>query len=325
MEHKEISKIIKAGLYDELSGEQKNSFLAHIENCSECKKKYESQEELRKTLNEVKNPDVDEKLLQEARMELHSALRQEISRSSISKNSGRNPNFFFASRFKLAFCGAVILLIGFIVGFLVFNKAPINKEEKLVEGPSTGALNASNPILPDNNAWISNVRFINKNPQTGEVEFTFEATKLVHVSGSINDKKIQNLLLYAMLNEPNPGVRLNTLNAINKDQAQSTNDELEQAIIKVAETDNNPGVRRAAVKSLNNFTFDNDVKNALLFVLQHDTNSSLRIDAINSLVSAKNKGFNFDTSDRNVLKNKSENDQNSYVRVAAQTVLEGNK
>jgi HEAT repeats len=326
MEHKEILRIIKSGLYDELKGEEEKLFIAHLESCSECKKEYESQEELRKTLGEIRNPDVDEQLLHEARIELHSVLRQEASRNSISKNPKGNLNFFFATGFRLAFSGALILLIGFIAGFLVFNNASINnKGEKLVEAPSTGAVNASNPILPDNNAWISNVRFINKNPQTGEVEFTFEATKLVHVSGNINDKKIQNLLLYAMLNEPNPGVRLNTLNAINKDQTQSTNDELEQAIIKVAETDNNPGVRRAAVKSLNNFAFDNDIKNALLFVLQHDTNSSLRIDAINSLVSAKNKGFNFDRSDRNVLKNKSENDQNSYVRVAAQTVLEGSK
>lgn len=326
MEHKEILEMIKTGIYDELDILQNEEFLKHLSECSECREEYEKQEELKNTLKKSSISEVDEKLLQEARMELHGALRSESFKESRFKNFNEKLSDFFASGYRLALSGAAVLLIGFLAGFLIFNNNSTSGNlEGLVQQNKTNAVLASNPIIPDNNAWISNVRFINKNPKTGEVEFTFEATKLVHVNGNVNDHKIQSLLLYAMLNEPNPGVRLNTLNAIDKDQTQSTNDELENAIIKVAETDKNPGVRRAALRSLTNFQFDENIKNALLFVLENDDNSSLRIDAINSLVNAKNKGFNFNTKDMNILKNRIEKDQNSYVRVAAQTVLEGSK
>ena len=61
---------------------------------------------------------------------------------------------------------------------------------------------------------ISNIQFIDSDPSDGEVEFTFQASKPVRLKGNVNDPKIQSVLTYAMLNEQNPGSRLNSINAM---------------------------------------------------------------------------------------------------------------
>jgi hypothetical protein len=118
-----------------------------------------------------------------------------------------------------------------------------------------------------NDIRVSNISFIDSDPSDGEVEFTFDASKPVRLRGKINDQRIQNVLTYAMLNEQNPGSRLNSINAMDSETPVKLDDDVRNALITVVMTDNNPGVRREALKLMKKFPYDETLKQTLLFVV----------------------------------------------------------
>lgn len=320
MNHDKFLEAIRSGTVDELNDKQKHEFEKHLEVCKECREEFEELQKLNSIFNQVKLAEPDEELLNEARMELKGALRRELSQKSVFSKMIEKIIHFFSSGPKIAFSGAIILLVGFFAGYLVFHSAKINLPEK-----PANVTKVNEALLSSDNTRISNVRLINKDLQTGEIEFSFEASKPVHIKGNMNDPRIQNLLMYAMLNEPNPGIRLNTINAIDKDKPAEIDKDVKDALIKVAETDENAGVRRAALQLLKKFPLDNTIKKALLFILAKDPNSALRIEAINNLMDAKDKGASFNSEDIKVFKEKMRDDENNYIRYAAKTVVERSK
>jgi hypothetical protein len=172
---------------------------------------------------------------------------------------------------------------------------------------------------------ISNIQFLNKNAGNGTVEFTFDAIKPMHIKGKINDPQVQNVLMYSMLNEDNPGTRLNTINLINSSGQPQPDNEIKNALLSVVKFDNNQGVRWEAMKLLNKFSFDDEIKNALLYVLQNDSSSGMRIEAMNRLVQANKTGSTFNKEDLSVFRQKMQQDDNNYIRYQAKTVLKENR
>ena len=132
---------------------------------------------------------------------------------------------------------------------------------------------------------------------------------------------MQQILTYAVLNEQNPGTRLNSINVISAAQTNKINDdEIKTALMAVAKFDENPGVRREAIHSLTEILIDNDIKNTLIYVLLNDTSAGIRIEAINSLVQAAKKGLNFSQNDLTILREKLETDKNNYIRFQANNI-----
>ena len=132
---------------------------------------------------------------------------------------------------------------------------------------------------------------------------------------------MQQLLTYAVLNEQNPGTRLNSINVINANQNKIVDDEIKKTLITVAKYDDNPGVRREALKSLKEIPIDNDIKSTLIFVLLNDTSAGIRIEAINTLVAAAKNGFSFNQNDMSLLREKIQVDNNDYVRLQAKNII----
>jgi hypothetical protein len=111
------------------------------------------------------------------------------------------------------------------------------------------------------------VRFVNSNPNTGEVEFSFDAVKPVYMKGSVNDPDVQKILAYALLNEQNPGVRLRSVDVIGSEHLKSTGSEVEikWALIAALKSDDNPGVRKEALAVPEKFPFDDVVTSRNIF------------------------------------------------------------
>ena len=124
-----------------------------------------------------------------------------------------------------------------------------------------------------------------------------------------------------MLNENNPGTRLNTINLISSSSQPRPDTEIRNALLSVVKFDNNQGVRLEAMKLLKKFTFDDDIKNTMLYVLQNDSSSGMRIEAMNMLVQANKKGSSFNREDLSVFREKMQQDDNNYIRYQAKTVL----
>ena len=79
--------------------------------------------------------------------------------------------------------GAAMALIGLFAGRYIYNQ-PVDKDRLYFETAS------DNPL--QNNTQITNVKFADNIAAGGNVDFTFDAVKPVHIKGNINDPKIQS-------------------------------------------------------------------------------------------------------------------------------------
>jgi HEAT repeat protein len=145
------------------------------------------------------------------------------------------------------------------------------------------------------------------------------------MKGNIDDPSIQKILAEALVNERNPGTRIRTVNALANQTNVSPSPKVKQALITALEFDSNPAVRREALKALLEFPYDNEINDCLLYVLQRDKNSALRIAAINGLASAKLNGQIINEETLKVLNQKVKNDDNEYVRIRAASLLKEDK
>jgi len=144
----------------------------------------------------------------------------------------------------------------------------------------------------------------------------------VRLKGSVNDPKIQSILTYAMLNDQNPGSRLNSINAMDSYGNISLDKDVKDALVTVVMADNNPGVRREAIKLLDRVGYDESVKQAYLYVLLNDSSSALRIEALNALIDAAKKGHTLNQNDVDLVIKQVSNDNNNYIKLKSKTLIE---
>ena len=307
MNHNECKEMIPFYLYEELELEKQKQFEDHIRSCKDCSRELESIKKLFADISEDAKYTVDPKLLLEARLELRGALRIQKNKVPISNNIKEYISSFIYKPIGLAIGSFSLVVMGMFLGYLIFN-SPV------VESMGT-ASTKSNPLR------IQNINFIDPDPSDGQVEFTFEAITPGRIKGNINDSEVQKILTYAVLNEQNPGTRLNSINVINANQTRKPDDEIKSTLIAVTKFDDNPGVRREALKSLREIPVDNEIKNTLIYVLLNDTSAGIRIEAINSLVDVAKGGFSLSQEDLSLLQNKIQIDKNNYVRFQAKNII----
>ena len=313
MNHNEIKKWIRLSLYSELTNEEQSVLELHLKDCDECRNELEQQRNLLSLISAKKN-DVDDKLLMEARAQLRGAIRNERQRKGYLDNIIQYLNNFITTPFRTVLSGVALLVIGFFVGYLFYGSSTI--DPNIIPEKTNNQF----PVFQDD-VTISNISFIDSDPSDGEVEFTFVAMKPVYLKGRVDDPKIQSILTYSMLNEQNPGSRFNSINAMYSENPIKFDKDVKDALITVVMTDENPGVRREALKLMRKLPYDVDVKRAFIYVLTTDTSSGLRIEAINALVDAGKKGISLDKNEIDLFKQKLQTDENSYIRYRTKTIL----
>ena len=306
MEHTKFKDQIQFYLYNELSMKDRNIFENHISTCKECAQELIEYKKLFEEFNKDNKQTIDPQFLNEARSELRGYLRAQRNKSSNSNYFLNSLSRFLFRPIGFAFSGIILLVLGGFISYLIFN--PLN--EKIDD----------NLQLPER-LKIQNINFIDSDPSDGEVEFTFETVKSDRMKGNVNDIELQKILTYAVLNEQNPGTRLNSINVINANQTQKPDDEIKSTLITVAKFDNNPGVRIEALKSLNKLPADEEIKNTLIYVLLNDTSAGIRIEAINGLVDASKTGISLNQEDLTSLRDKIQIDDNNYIRYQAKNII----
>ena len=315
MNHNEFKRRILVSLFGELSKNEQAELEEHLQSCEECRNELEQQTHLLSLVSKHKTLEVDEALLQDARSQLRGAIRAERQRKKLLDNITQFFTGMITAPYKAALSGVAVMAIGLFLGYLFFHTSsviPINTNEK----PNTEL------TFNENDVRIKNVRFVDPVTSDGEVEFTFDAVKPMHIKGNVNDQKVQSILTYAMLNERNPGARLNSINAMDSDTPKKFDNDIKDALVTVVMTDENPGVRREALKFLSKFPYDEDIKQAYIYVLTADTVTGLRIEAINALSNLTKKALDLKQSEVDLFKQKLETDNNSYIRYKTKTILQ---
>ena len=315
MKHNEYKQLLQLSLFGELKSEEQLKLKEHLLTCEECRTELEDQKNLLELISGKKKSEVDEKVLTAARYQLRGALRSEIANKNIFGSTIDSIAQFFTTPLKFAVVSATMLLFGILIGSLLFSKS--SGEELKTENGNENRFASLNE-----NINISNLRFIDSDASDGEVEFTFQASRPVRLRGKVNDPQIQSVLTYAMLNEQNPGSRLNSINAMDTEVPMKYDQDVKNALVTVVMTDKNPGVRREALKLISKFPYDESVKQTFLYVITKDTVSGLRIEALNSLIEAGSQGNKLNQDDLNLFRQKLQQDDNPYIKLRSKTILQ---
>jgi hypothetical protein len=317
MEHQSYKEMIQLALLDELNDNDLNKLHQHLIECSECQAEYDKLKKYYEIVDQNKTAEIDELFLQDARRQFRLKLDYDLSKQTVIEkvfNSFRRNLWAYK---RPAFAGAFSLAAGLFLGYLLFNSGGSVKISSITE----------NLGLTGGSAEIANVQFVNSDSSSGEVEFSFDEVKRVTIKGKLNEPSIQKILANALVNEKNPGTRIQTVNALANQNVSNNkaNPKVKSALITALKFDGNPGVRMEALKALLNLPYDNDVNESLLYALEHDKNSGLRIAAINGLASAKLNGKTIGQEGMKVLNQKVKNDDNEYVRIRAASLLKEEK
>jgi HEAT repeat protein len=304
MNHQQWKEWLNLMAYEELDAERKRLTEEHMKDCVSCREEWDQLKRLHRVMDDHAVQVPTERLLNEARQELRAALRYERNRPTASSRV-REMFSSFVPSFRTAMGLAAMLVVGLFVGYMT---AP--KKHILVPQISEAQV--------DSNLDISNIRFVDADPHDGQIEFAYDAVKPMRVKGSVNDAKIQQLLTYALEREQNPGVRLRAVNTVAANKKVCADPKVKDALISTLKQDSNDGVRKEAMTVLKTLPFDQEIQDAFVYVLQRDANPALRIEAIKSLEDKKIQ----DQETLTVLKEKSESDDNSYIRRRATNILQ---
>jgi len=171
-----------------------------------------------------------------------------------------------------------------------------------------------NPQQPVDSASIASIRGITQDPGSNQVKIQYDKVYTDQAQGSINDPKIQQLLLFAARSNINSGVRLDSVDLLSK---SSDDSRVREALIFALRYDRNPGVRLKALDGLRSYVKDDQqVRDAVLEALLQDNNPGVRTQAISLLESVKN-----DSSVRQALTALAAQDKDKYIQGESRRVL----
>src|SRR5579872_521453 len=309
-----VRENIVVHVYGELADDARHELEQHIARCADCAAELKAEQEFHALLaqDRAADPllnDPSPNLLASSRMRLQEALETAQQGSLWSRLAFDPANWLRQVRFSPALA-SVILILGFAGG--------IGTTYKLY-GPHTGttgilpiANNASNNIPTE--ASISGIDSVTPVPGTDQVTIKYNTVNTQEAQGSLNDQKIQQLLLYAARNNYNSGVRVDSVDLLAQKSGEM---QVREALIYALQNDTNPGVRLKSLDALGTYVkSDTNVRDAILRSLVNDTNSGVRIEALRLIEPVKADG-----SVRGVLMALAAKDTSTYVKSQARTML----
>ena len=185
-------------------------------------------------------------------------------------------------------------------------------------GTVTGSLESgsgSSPLNPPlESSAIAGIRSVTQEPGSNQVNIKYDTVSTQEAQGSLNDQRIQQLLLFAARNNYNSGVRMDSVDVLTQAPDDSR---VREALMYALQNDTNPGVRLKALDGLSGFVRqDARVKDEVLRALIGDTNSGVRMQALRLVEPMK-----ADSNVRSVLTRLAQTDQNVSIRSQARTML----
>jgi hypothetical protein len=290
-------------VYNELADDARYELEQHLARCADCTAELKTTRKFHAMLSELPVEEPSPNLVAASRMRLQEGLE--------TAEQGRfwhrlifDPGAWLRQvRFAPALAAAI-----FIVGFA----GGIGTTYKFVtgNGGSVGSGPANAPVASS----ITGIQSITQDPGSNHISIKYDTVSTQEAQGSLNDQRIQQLLLFAARNNYNSGVRMDSVDLLTQ---EPNNTHVREALIYALRYDSNPGVRLKSLDGLGVFVkSDPRVRDALLEALVRDSNPGVRTEALRLLEPVR-----ADSSVRSVLQKLAESDQNQYIRSQARIML----
>lgn len=295
-------------VYGELADDARHELEQHVARCADCAAELKAEQDFHALLAQDRAADPTPNLLAASRMRLQEGLETAKQGSFFSRLAFDPAIWLRQVRFSPALASA-ILILGFAGGvgttYKIYGTRPTT---------TAGLPNTPNPAAVPTEASIASISSIVQQPGTNQISIKYNAVSTQEAQGSLNDERIQQLLLYAARNNYNSGVRVDSVDLL----AQKTGDmQVREALIFALQNDTNPGVRLKSLDALGNYVKnDTNVRDAVLRALVNDSNSGVRIEALRLIEPVKADG-----SVRGVLMALAAKDQSTYIKSQARTMM----
>jgi hypothetical protein len=291
-----------------LADDARHELEQHVARCAECAAELKAEQDFHALLAQDRAADPTANLVASSRMRLQEAL-ETATQGTVWSRLTFDPTIWLRQmRFSPALASA-ILILGFAGGVLAtyqfYGTRPTS---------TAGIQSPSNSTAVPTEASITGISSIYQQPGTNQISIKYNTVATQEAQGSLNDEKIQQLLLYAARNNYNTGVRVDSVDLL----AQKSGDtQIREALMYALQNDTNPGVRLKSLDALGNYVKnETNVRDAVLRALVNDTNSGVRIEALRLIEPVKADG-----SVRGVLMALASKDQSTYIKSQARTLL----
>jgi len=291
-------------VYNELPDDARYELEQHLARCTDCTAELKATRKFHGVLSELQVEEPSPNLLAASRMRLQEAL-ETTEQGGFWRRLIFDPGAWLRQvRFAPALA-AVIFIVGFAGG--------IATTYKVVDGKGGMASFTSAPASPAQSS-ITGIQSISQEPGSSQISIKYNTVSTQEAQGSLNDQRIQQLLLFAARNNYNSGVRMDSVDLLTQ---QPNDTQVREALIYALRYDSNPGVRLKALDGLGAYVkSDSRVRDAVLEALVNDSNPGVRTGALRLLEPVR-----ADSSVRAVLQKLAESDQNQYIRSQARTTL----
>jgi len=292
-------------VYNELEDDARYEVEQHLARCLDCAAELKAARKFHATLSQSPVAEPSPNFLAASRMRLQEAL-ETTSQGGFWQRLVFDPgNWLRQIRMSPALT-AVIFIVGFGGG--------IGATYNFLSHPAVVEPVATSEATPVNNASITGIRSVTQEPGSNQVNIKYDTISTQDVQGSLNDQRIQQLLLFAARNNYNSGVRLDSVDLLTQ---TPNNTNVREVLMYSLQNDSNPGVRLKALDGLSQFVKqDVRVRNGVLQALISDSNTGVRMEALHLVEPLK-----ADSSVRSVLSKLAEADQNASIRSQARTLL----
>ena len=289
-------------IYNELADDARYELEQHIGRCADCATELKAIRAFHATFSKLPVEEPTPNLLAASRMQLQEALETATQGNFWQRLVFDPMRWLRQARFSPALA-AGIFIVGFGGGIATMYKVR----------PTLPAI--VEPFTPPvSQASITGIQSITQEPGSDKVSIKYNTASTEEASGSLNDLKIQQLLLFAARNNYNSGVRMDSVDLLTQKPDDSR---VREALLYALRYDSNPGVRLKAIDSLGSFVKDDvRVRDAVVAALVNDTNPGVRTEALRLLQPVK-----ADSSVRAALQRLADTDQNQYIRSQARTIL----
>lgn len=302
-----VRQNITLHVYGELADDARHELEQHVARCADCAAELKAEQEFHALLSQERATEPAPNLLAASRMKLQEALETAEQGRFWHRLAFDPGNWLRQVRFSPALASA-ILIAGFAGGIGTAYKVLAHPVQGSAATVSTAA--AVSPA----EASITGIRSITQEPGTNQIDIKYDTVSTLETQGSMNDQRIQQLLLFAARNNYNSGVRMDSVDLLTRKPDVS---QVRDALIYALRYDTNPGVRLKAIDGLGNFVKDDvHVRDAVLEALVNDSNPGVRTEALHLIEPVKADG-----SVRGVLMTLAAKDQSQYIKSQARTML----
>jgi HEAT repeats/Putative zinc-finger len=293
-------------IYNELADDARYELEQHLARCAECTAELKATRSFHATLSNFPVEEPTPNQLTACRMRLQESLETAQQGGFWQRFIFDPSNWLRQVRFSPALAAAI-----FIVGFA----GGVGASYKLLSGSSQeGVVVSKQELSAPVESSITGIQSISQEPGSNQISIKYNTVSTQETQGSLNDQRIQQLLLFAARNNYNSGVRMDSVDLLTQ---RPDDNHVREALIYALRFDSNPGVRLKALEGLGAYVKDDvRVRDAVLQALMSDSNPGVRAQALHLLEPCK-----ADSSVRQVLQRLAENDQNQYIRSQARTVL----